>query len=52
MSVLTLCGRDDPAQAEAPTFDQVYASLNEQQVNLRSRRLLRDLRRDAVVDYR
>jgi peptidyl-prolyl cis-trans isomerase SurA len=49
--VLVICGRDevDPA---APTFDQVYAQLNEERVNLRARRYLRDLRRDAVIEYR
>ena len=52
VSVLTLCGRDDPAEAAAPSFEQVYAQLNDQQVGLRARRLLRDLRRDAVVEYR
>ncbi|HWH22537.1 MAG TPA: peptidylprolyl isomerase [Allosphingosinicella sp.] len=52
VSVLVLCGRDDPQQVEGPSFDQVYAQLTEQRVNMRARRLLRDLRRDAVVDYR
>jgi len=52
VSVLTLCGRDDPEAEAGPSFDQVYAQLSEQQVNLRARRFLRDLRRDAVVDYR
>ena len=52
VSVLVLCGRDDPSEAAAPTFDEVYAQLSENQVNLRARRFLRDLRRDAVVDYR
>jgi peptidyl-prolyl cis-trans isomerase SurA len=50
--VLVLCGRDDPVGAEGPSFDQVYAQLNEERVNRRARRYLRDLRRDAVVDYR
>ncbi|QPQ55657.1 peptidylprolyl isomerase [Allosphingosinicella flava] len=50
--VLVLCGRDDPEQAATPSFDQVYAQLNEQRVNLRAQRYLRDLRRDAVVEYR
>jgi peptidyl-prolyl cis-trans isomerase SurA len=49
--VLVLCGRDDPAEAE-PNYDEVYAQLNEQRVGLMARRYLRDLRRDAVVDYR
>jgi peptidyl-prolyl cis-trans isomerase SurA len=50
--VLVLCGRDDPGAAGGPSFDQVYAQLNEDRVNRRARRYLRDLRRDAVVDYR
>lgn len=50
--VLVLCGRDDPGQAATPSFDQVYAQLNEQRVNMRAQRYLRDLRRDAVVEYR
>jgi peptidyl-prolyl cis-trans isomerase SurA len=49
--LLVLCGRDE-ADASAPSFDQVYAQLNEERVNLRSRRYLRDLRRDAVIDFR
>ena len=49
--VLVMCGRDEPSSS-APTFDQVYAQLNEERINLRARRYLRDLRRDAVIDYR
>ena len=49
--VLVICGRDE-VDATAPTFDQVFAQLNEERVNTRSRRYLRDLRRDAVIDYR
>ena len=53
LRVLVLCGRDDSAvQPRAPNFDQIYAQLNEERVNMRARRYLRDLRRDAVVDYR
>jgi peptidyl-prolyl cis-trans isomerase SurA len=50
--VLVLCGRDDRQAAGEPSFQQVYAQLEEQRVNMRARRYLRDLRRDAVVDYR
>lgn len=50
--VLVLCGRDDPDASSGPSFDQVYAQLSEDRVNRRARRYLRDLRRDAVVDYR
>ena len=49
--MLVLCGRDE-VDPTAPSFDQVYAQLNEERVNLRSRRYLRDLRRDAVIDFR
>ena len=51
LSVLVLCGRDDPAPETQVNFDQVYASITEDRVNRRARRYLRDLRRDAVVDY-
>jgi peptidyl-prolyl cis-trans isomerase SurA len=49
--VLVICGRDqtDPNQ---PTFDDVYNQINEERVNMRARRYLRDLRRDAVIEYR
>ena len=49
--VLVICGRDetDPTQ---PSFDEVYNQLNEERVNNRARRYLRDLRRDAVIEFR
>ena len=49
--VLVLCGRDE-VDPSLPSFDQVSAQLIEERVNMRSRRYLRDLRRDAVIDYR
>lgn len=53
LRVLVLCGRDDPATTAAlPSFDQVFSQLNDQRVNSAARRYLRDLRRDAVIDYR
>ena len=53
LRVLVLCGRDDrPATAVEPSFDAVYNQMNEERVNSRARRYLRDLRRDAIVDYR
>ena len=49
--VLVICGRDeiDPTM---PTYEQVLAQMNEERVNMRARRYLRDLRRDAVIDFR
>jgi peptidyl-prolyl cis-trans isomerase SurA len=52
VSVLVLCGRDDPAAAGAPTPEQVEREIRERRVNARAQRYLRDLRRDAVIDYR
>lgn len=53
LRVLVLCGRDDSqAQAKVPSFDEIYAQMNDERVNMRARRYLRDLRRDAIVDYR
>jgi peptidyl-prolyl cis-trans isomerase SurA len=49
--ILVMCGRDE-VDSTAPTYDQVYAQLNEERVNMRARRYLRDLRRDAVIDFR
>jgi len=49
---LVLCGRDDAQAASGPSFDQIFAQMEEERVNRRARRYLRDLRRDAVVDYR
>ena len=50
--ILVLCGRDDPQVASGPSRDQIMSQLEEERVNRRAQRYLRDLRRDAVVDYR
>jgi peptidyl-prolyl cis-trans isomerase SurA len=52
VNVLVLCGRDDPEQASAPNPEQIEDRLREERANRRAQRYLRDLRRDAVVDYR
>lgn len=49
---LVLCGRDDARAAELPRADQVQSQIEETRVNLRAQQRLRDLRRDAVVEYR
>ena len=49
--VLVICGRDEPTST-APSYDQIYNQLNEERVNSRAQRYLRDLRRDAVIDFR
>jgi peptidyl-prolyl cis-trans isomerase SurA len=49
---LVLCGRDDPQGGNAPSADQIKDQLEQQRVNLRAQGKLRDLRRDAVIEYR
>ncbi len=51
VSVLMLCGRDDPKDAGAPSFDDLMAQLEDDRVNKRAQRYLRDLRNDAVIEY-
>jgi peptidyl-prolyl cis-trans isomerase SurA len=48
---LVICGRDE-VDPSAPSYDEVYSQLNEERVNNRARRYLRDLRRDAVIEFR
>ena len=49
--VLMLCGRDDPAPTAGPDRDTLMAQLEDDRINKRAQRYLRDLRRDAVIDY-
>jgi peptidyl-prolyl cis-trans isomerase SurA len=49
--VLILCGRDEASSANAPNYEQIQAQMEEERVNKRARIYLRDLRRDAVIDY-
>ena len=50
--VLMLCGRDDPAPESAgPDREQIMAAMEDDRINKRAQRYLRDLRRDAVIEY-
>ena len=49
--VLVVCGRDEASSAAAPNPEQIMAQLEEERVNKRARIYLRDLRRDAIIDY-
>lgn len=49
---LVMCGRDDVRNAQLPGVEQIQSQLEEQRVNLRAQQALRDLRRDAVIEYR
>lgn len=51
--VLVLCGRDDgPRDATGPSFDQIYAQMENERINRAAQRYLRDLRADAIIEYR
>ena len=49
--VFVLCGRDDPKTGAEPSFDQIQSKLEEDRVSRRAQIYLRDLRRDAIIDY-
>lgn len=49
--VLVVCDRAEPEIAK-PTFESISENLTQQRLSLMARRYLRDLRRDAIVDYR
>jgi len=49
--VFVLCGRDAPEAANAPSFDKIMEDIEENRINKRARKYLRDLRRDAIIDY-
>lgn len=49
---LVLCGRDDPRGGQLPGKEQLQGQMEQQRVNLRATQMLRDLRRDAIVEYR
>jgi peptidyl-prolyl cis-trans isomerase SurA len=48
---LVICGRDEVSPS-APSYDDIYNQLNEERINSRAQRYLRDLRRDAVIEFR
>jgi len=50
--VLVMCGRDEADQASAPTYDDIYQQINDERTTSRANRYLRDLRRDAVIEFR
>ncbi|KTE20201.1 peptidylprolyl isomerase [Sphingopyxis sp. H050] len=51
ISVLVLCGREMPQTATAPDLQEIENRLLEEKVSKRAQRYLRDLRRDAVIEY-
>ncbi len=51
LRVLVLCDKVEPTVQE-PDFDTIYDQIEQQRLSMMARRYLRDIRRDAIVDYR
>lgn len=51
ISVLVLCGRDMPNVDVTPNLAEIEERMLEEKINKRAQRYLRDLRRDAVIEY-
>jgi len=51
VSVLVLCGRDDP-KVSLPNAADLQYQMEQERVNKRAQKILRDLRRDAIIEYR
>lgn len=51
VSVLMLCGRDDPRAGNTPDFEQMMGQLENDRIAKRAQRYLRDLRNDAYIEY-
>ena len=49
--VFVLCGRDAPEASTQESFDDVMSRLEDERTNKRARLYLRDLRRDAIIEY-
>jgi peptidyl-prolyl cis-trans isomerase SurA len=49
--VFVMCGRDAPQTAQTESFEQIRNRIEEDRVNKRARIYMRDLRRDAIIDY-
>ncbi len=49
--VLMLCGRDDPEEVGGLKFEEVMAQKEEERIQKRAQRYLRDLRNDAFIEY-
>lgn len=49
--VFVLCGRDAPETTSQESFDEVMSRLEDERINKRARLYLRDLRRDAIIEY-
>jgi peptidyl-prolyl cis-trans isomerase SurA len=52
ISGLVLCGVTEAPSGNLPSAGQIQGQMEQQRVNLRAAKILRDLRRDAIIEYR
>lgn len=52
VSTLIMCGRDEAKADSLPSAEQIQYEQEQKRINLRAQKILRDLRRDAVIEYR
>ena len=51
LRAMMVCSRSDPPMLDGPTFDQVMNQIENERIDRRAQNYLRDLRRDAIVEY-
>ena len=49
--VFVLCGRDMPQEVKEETFEEIMSRLEDERVEKRAATYLRDIRRDAIIEY-
>jgi peptidyl-prolyl cis-trans isomerase SurA len=49
--MLMLCGREDPVVDNGPTVDEMRNIIENERIDRRAQRYLRDLQRDAIIEY-
>lgn len=49
--MIMLCDREMPTDTSGPSVEDLMAQLEDERINRRAQRYLRDLRRDAVIEY-
>ncbi len=51
LRAMMVCGRSDPPMLDGPTFDEVMSQIENERIERRAQNYMRDLRRDAIVEY-
>ncbi len=51
LRAMMVCSRSDPPMLNGPTFDQVMNQIEDERIERRAQNYMRDLRRDAIVEY-